>query len=69
MIPAPALFQQRRAFGVLVAANGRAGFRPVRTGATDGVFVIAGFDTTYPMDDGRLARTEAGAIAALAPPH
>jgi len=40
VIPASALFQQGRAFGVLVAANGRAVFRPVRTGASDGVFVI-----------------------------
>ncbi|MDZ7586011.1 MAG: efflux RND transporter periplasmic adaptor subunit [Thiobacillus sp.] len=40
VIPASALFQQGRAFGVLVAANGRAGFRPVRTGATDGERVI-----------------------------
>lgn len=40
VIPASALFQQGREFGVLVAANGRAGFRPVRTGATDGEHVI-----------------------------
>jgi multidrug efflux pump subunit AcrA (membrane-fusion protein) len=40
VIPASALFQQGRAFGVLVAANGRAVFRPVRTGASDGVFVV-----------------------------
>ncbi len=40
VIPASALFQQGRAFGVLVAANGRAGFRPVRTGATDGESVV-----------------------------
>jgi RND family efflux transporter MFP subunit len=40
VIPASALFQQGREFGVLVAANGRAGFRPVRTGATDGERVV-----------------------------
>lgn len=36
---------------------------------THDVRMIAGFDTIYHMDDGRLARTEAGAIAAPAPPH
>ena len=40
VISASALFQQGRAFGVLVAANGRAEFRPVRTGATDGERVL-----------------------------
>lgn len=40
VIPASALFQQGHMFGVLVVENGRAGFRPVRTGASDGVRVI-----------------------------
>lgn len=36
VIPASALFQQGREFGVLVVTDGRAVFRPVRTGASDG---------------------------------
>lgn len=36
---------------------------------THDVRMIAGFDTTYHMDDGRLARAEAEAVAALALPH
>lgn len=41
VIPASALFQQERAFGVLVVTDGRAVFRPVRTGASDGERVAA----------------------------
>lgn len=41
VIPASALFQQGRAFGVLVVTDGRAAFRPVRTGASDGERVAA----------------------------
>jgi putative ABC transport system ATP-binding protein len=36
---------------------------------THDVRMIAGFDTTYHMDDGRLARAEAGEVAALSAPH
>lgn len=35
VIPVSALFQQGRAFGVLVVKEGRAEFRPLRTGASD----------------------------------
>jgi putative ABC transport system ATP-binding protein len=33
------------------------------------VRIIADFDTLYHMDDGRLTRTDAKAVGALAPPH
>ena len=36
---------------------------------THDVRMIAGFDTIYHMDDGRLAHAEAEAVAALASPH
>jgi putative ABC transport system ATP-binding protein len=36
---------------------------------THDVRMIAGFDTLYHMDDGRLSRTDAEAVAALASPH
>jgi putative ABC transport system ATP-binding protein len=36
---------------------------------THDVRMIAGFDTIYHMDDGRLARTEVGAVAAIAAAH
>lgn len=36
---------------------------------THDVRMIAGFDTLYHMDDGRLSRTDAEAAAALASPH
>lgn len=41
VISASALFQQGREFGVLVVKDGRAVFRPVRTGASDGERVAA----------------------------
>lgn len=41
VIPASALFQQGREFGVLVVKEGRAVFRPVRTGASDSERVVA----------------------------
>lgn len=41
VIPASALFQQGREFGVLVVTDGRAVFRPVQTGASDGERAIA----------------------------
>lgn len=40
VIPASAVFQQGRAFGVLVVTDGRAEFRPVQTGATDSERVV-----------------------------
>jgi HlyD family secretion protein len=40
LIPAAALLQQGRERGVLVVADGRAAFRPVQTGATDGKRVV-----------------------------
>ena len=40
LIPATALLQQGRERGVLVVADGRAVFRPVQTGATDGKRVV-----------------------------
>lgn len=40
VIPASALFQQGREFGVLVVKDGRAMFRPVRTGASDSERVV-----------------------------
>ena len=40
MIPASAVFQLGRAFGVLVVTDGRAEFRPVKTGASDGERVV-----------------------------
>jgi len=36
---------------------------------THDVRMIAGFDTIYHMDDGRLARAEAGEVAALSSSH
>jgi putative ABC transport system ATP-binding protein len=36
---------------------------------THDVRMIAGFDSLYHMDDGRLSRTDAEAVAALASPH
>jgi len=36
---------------------------------THDVRMIAGFDTIYHMDDGRLARTEAKEVAALSASH
>lgn len=36
---------------------------------THDVRMIAGFDTLYHMDDGRLSRTDAEAVSALASPH
>jgi RND family efflux transporter MFP subunit len=36
VIPPSTLFQQGREFGVMVVTDGRAAFRPVRTGASDG---------------------------------
>jgi putative ABC transport system ATP-binding protein len=36
---------------------------------THDVRMIAGFDTIYHMNDGRLARTEADAVASLASAH
>lgn len=41
VIPAAALFQQGREFGVLVVTDGRAVFRPAQTGASDGERVVA----------------------------
>lgn len=41
VIPPSVLFQQGREFGVLVVKDGRAVFRPVRTGASDGELVAA----------------------------
>jgi RND family efflux transporter MFP subunit len=40
VIPASAVFQLGRAFGVLVVTDGRAEFRPVKTGASDGERVV-----------------------------
>jgi HlyD family secretion protein len=40
VIPASAVFQLARAFGVLVVTDGRAEFRPVTTGASDGERVV-----------------------------
>lgn len=40
VIPASAVFQLGRAFGVLVVADGRTKFQPVKTGASDGTRVI-----------------------------
>lgn len=40
VIPASAVFQLGRAFGALVAADGRAEFRPLKTGASDGKRVV-----------------------------
>ena len=41
LIPTTALLQQGRERGVLVVSDGRADFRPVRTGASDGERVVA----------------------------
>ena len=40
VIPASAVFQLERAFGALVITDGRAGFRPLKTGVSDGEHVV-----------------------------
>jgi HlyD family secretion protein len=51
VIPASAVFQLARAFGVLVVTDGHARFRPVKTGASDGerVVVRAGLKAGEPV--------------------
>ena len=40
VIPSSALFQQGRAFGALVVTDGRAEFRPLKTGTSDGEWAV-----------------------------
>ncbi len=40
VIPASAVFQSGRAFGVLVVTDGRSAFQPVKTGVSDGTHVV-----------------------------